>query len=66
VPVADVANSTTVPAPQPLADIVPVSEGHILLTITIVGASGAVPQFAGTVLIAADAGLKIVASVLQT
>jgi hypothetical protein len=64
--VANVAYSITVPAPQPLADIVPVNEGHTLFTIEIVGISGAAPQLAGIVLTATEVGLKIVASVLQT
>lgn len=43
-----VAYSTTVPAPQPVAEIVPGVEGHTLLVMIRLGAPGAV-QVPGTV-----------------
>ena len=61
----DVAYSTTVPAPQPDAEIVPTKEGSTLLTIESVGAFGKPIQTSGAVVTATDAGLLIVASLSQ-
>jgi hypothetical protein len=63
-PPALVAHSKTVPAPQPVAEIVPVVDGHTLLVIVIVGCVGFV-HVPGTVAIAADVGLDIVLSISQ-
>jgi hypothetical protein len=59
-----VAYSTTVPAPHPLAEIEPDTEGHTLLAIKSVGRSGVV-QVAGAVATAVDIGLITVASLSQ-
>jgi len=53
-----------VPAPHPVADIVPVVDGHMLLVIVIVGCVGVV-HVPGAVAIAADAGLEMVLSISQ-
>lgn len=60
-PFASVAYSKTVPGPQPLAEIVPVTDGHTLLVMTKVGASG-VAQVPGAVVTPVEAGLKVLAS----
>jgi hypothetical protein len=63
-PPALVAHSKTVPAPQPVADIVPVVDGHTLFTIVIVGCEGIV-HVPGAVITAADIGLEMVLSTSQ-
>ena len=63
-PAAFVAHSNTVPAPQPVAEIVPVVDGQTLFTIVIVGCVGIV-HVPGTVVTAADIGLEIVLSISQ-
>ena len=53
-----------VPAPHPVADIVPVVDGHILLVIVIVGGVGLV-HVPGAVATAVDVGLETVLSISQ-
>ena len=63
-PAALVAHSKVVPAPQPVADMVPVVDGHTLFIIVIVGCVGVV-HVPGTVTIAVDVGLDMVLSISQ-
>ena len=63
-PAALVAHSKVVPAPHPVADIVPVVDGQTLFVIVIVGWVGFV-HVPGAVAIAADEGLDIVLSISQ-
>jgi hypothetical protein len=60
-PVATVAHSKVVPAPQPVALIVPTVDGHIFSVIVMVGAAGLV-HVPGTVVITDDVGLAVVPS----
>jgi hypothetical protein len=63
-PPALVAHSNTVPAPHPVAEIVPVVDGQTLFTMVIVGCVGIV-HVPGTVVTAADIGLEMVLSISQ-
>jgi hypothetical protein len=63
-PPALVAHSNTVPAPHPVAEIVPVVDGQTLFTMVIVGCVGVV-HVPGTVVTAADIGLEMVLSISQ-
>ncbi len=63
-PPALVAYSRTVPAPQPVAEIVPVIEGQTLSVIVIVGVAGVV-HVPGTVVTATDGVLLCVLSTSQ-
>ena len=60
-PVGPVAYSTTVPAPQPVAEIVPVVAGQVLFVMDSVGAPGLV-QVPGAVVTPLDSGPTELAS----
>jgi hypothetical protein len=59
------AYSTTVPAPHPVAEIVPTNEGGTLLTIERVGAVVAPVQVLGCVTTGVETGLVMAKSPLQ-
>ena len=59
-----VAHSSVVPAPQPVALMVPVVDGHTLSTIVMVGVAGVV-HVPGTVVTPADDGLDCPLSLSQ-